>query len=97
MKIIWSPLALDRVYDIALHISEDKINAAEKWVTSIFERVSTLETFPKSGRVVPELGKESIREVLFGDYRIVYRLLPDEVQILTIRHGQQILSARDLG
>ena len=38
----------------------------------MFEAVKRLEIFPRSGRIVPEIGQEDIREILFGSYRIVY-------------------------
>ncbi len=44
----------------------------------------------RSGRVVPELGDESIREVIHGYYRIVYRLRPDLVEIATVFHGARL-------
>lgn len=61
-----------------------------------FESVDRLEMFPLSGRVVPEINKQEIREVIFGNYRIVYRLREDEVEILTVHHGAQLLTADKL-
>jgi toxin ParE1/3/4 len=40
-----------------------------------------------SGRVVPELARPTIREVIDGAYRIVYRVTPDALQILAVVHG----------
>jgi len=39
---------------------------------------------------VPELGDESIREVIHGNYRIVYRLRLDLVEIATVFHGARL-------
>ena len=55
MKIVWSPLALERVEDIARYIAEDKPDAAVKWVDGLFSTVERLADFPKSGRMVPEV------------------------------------------
>jgi toxin ParE1/3/4 len=41
--------------------------------------------------MVPELGQDLVREVLLGNYRIIYRLLNDDVQVLTIHHGARLL------
>ena len=41
------------------------------FVDNVFEAVKRLEIFPRSGRIVPEIGQEDIREILFGSYRIV--------------------------
>lgn len=90
MKIEWSPLALQRVADIARYIAQDDPQAATRWVTELFDVVERLATFPESGRIVPEVGSHRIREVIFGAYRVIYRV-QDKVQILTIRRGSQLL------
>ncbi len=91
MKIIWSPLAVDRVAEIAEYIAQDSPNSTEKWVESIFQVVERLEKFPKSGRVVPEIKQDDFREIIHGNYRIIYRLQNEIVSILTVRHGRQLL------
>lgn len=53
MKIIWSPLAVDRVFEIAEYIALDKPSAAADWVDTVFESVKRLNKFPRSGRIVP--------------------------------------------
>ncbi len=63
-----------------------------------FAVTERLTNFPLSGRVVPEVGKKSIREIILGNYRIIYRVLPDEVEILTVHHGaRQIDSSKFTG
>jgi len=64
MKIIWSPLAIDQVTEIAEYIANDNAIAAEKWIKSVFNRVSNLVKFPKIGRVVPEVNRKNIREII---------------------------------
>ena len=90
MKIIWSPLAIDRVAEIAEYIAQDSPNSAKKWVKSTFQVVERLEKFPKSGRIVPEIMQDDFREIIYGNYRIIYRLQTEIVSILTVRHGRQI-------
>ena len=46
-----------------------------------------LRDHPLTGRVVPELARPTIRELIEGAYRVVYRVTPDEVQVLTVVHG----------
>ena len=69
MKIIWSPLSLERIVEIAKYIAEDKSGASRKWIDSIFTSVERLIKFPESARIVPETKRQDIREVLFGNYR----------------------------
>lgn len=91
MNIIWSPLALDRVAEIAGYIAQDKPLAAKKWVKTIFAKVEQLEASPKLGRVVPEIGNVQFRELISANYRIIYRSEKDQISILTVRLGRQIL------
>ncbi len=91
MKIIWSPLSIERMKEISEYIAEDNINASIKWVESAFDLVENLYKFPQSGRIVPELNKSNIRELIHGNYRIIYKIIPNEIHILTIRNYKQIL------
>ncbi|MBN2423818.1 MAG: type II toxin-antitoxin system RelE/ParE family toxin [Calditrichaceae bacterium] len=96
MKIKWSPLSIDRVTEIALYIATDKVSAADKWIDSIFSAVEKLSKFPQSGRIVPEFKKENIRELIHGNYRIIYQVSQSEIEILTVRHGKQLLEDNDI-
>lgn len=91
MKIIWSPLAIDRASEIAEYIAVGKPSAADKWINSLFLKVKHMESSPKSGRVVPEIRNDQFRELIYGNYRIIYRVEKKHVSILTIRYGKQIL------
>jgi len=91
MKIIWSPLAVDRASEIAEYIAQDKPSAAEKWIDTIFSKVEQLKSFPEIGRTIPEIRNDQFRELIYGNYRIIYRIEKKQISILTIRHGKQIL------
>ncbi|MCK5227860.1 MAG: type II toxin-antitoxin system RelE/ParE family toxin [Desulfobulbaceae bacterium] len=91
MKIFWSPLAIDRTIKIAEYIAQDNPSASAKWVENLFDKVHILKSSPMSGRIVPEIHREDIRELIYGNYRIIYRLETKKVAILTVRHGKQIL------
>jgi len=96
MKIIWSPLAIDRISEIADYIARDNIDASVKWIEDIFNKIERLRKFPESGRVVPEIDKNNIREIIYGNYRIVYQIRDKEISILTVRHFKQILPLDDI-
>lgn len=95
MKIVWSPLALERAESIAQHIAEDKPSAAIHWIDGLFSCVDRLAEFPESGRVVPEVRLQRIREVVFGSYRVIYSVT-NQVDILTVRRSSQILKPSEL-
>ena len=96
MRIQWSPLAIERVAEIAAFIAEDNPCAAEKWVRAAFARVGQLRQFPKSGRRIPESPRPDLRELVWGNYRIVYRREARRISILTVRHVKQILPLEEL-
>jgi toxin ParE1/3/4 len=91
MKIVWSPLAVDRVSEIAGYIAQDKPSAAEKWINTVFSKVEQLKSSPEIGRIVPEIRNDQFRELIYGNYRIINRIEKKQISILTIRHGKQIL------
>ncbi len=96
MKIIWSPLAISRVSEIAEYIAKDNLLAAEKWANNIFDLVEELSEFPEIGRTVPEIKNKIFRELISGNYRIIYKYENTQILILTVRHGKQILPIEDI-
>ncbi|MBC2705667.1 type II toxin-antitoxin system RelE/ParE family toxin [Desulfobacula sp.] len=91
MKIIWSPLAINKASEIADYIAQDKPSAAKRWINEVFIKVEQLKSSPQIGRVVPEISDNRFRELIYGNYRIIYRMEIKRISILTIRHGKQIL------
>ncbi|MGD9860868.1 MAG: type II toxin-antitoxin system RelE/ParE family toxin [Marinobacterium sp.] len=96
MKIVWSPLALERVEDTARYIAEDNPDAAVRWVEDLFSAVERLADFPESGRMVSEVGSPRIRELIFGTYRVIYSA-KGRVDILTVRRSSQLLRMSEIG
>ena len=96
MRIIWSPLAVDRASEIADYIAQDKPAAAEKWIDTVFSKVEQLKSSPEIGRIVPEINDSRFRELIYGNYRIIYRIETKQISILTIRHGKQILPVNEI-
>lgn len=96
MNVIWSPRAIERVAQIADQIASDRPMVADKWVEEVFGAVERLHAFPESGRVVPELQRPEIREVVHSGCRIIYRVDPDRISILTVRHSRQLTTSEHL-
>jgi len=90
MRTGWTDLALESVDEIALHIAEDDREAAIRWTVELFEAVDHLSDFPESGRMVPELEERAVRELVYGAYRVFYRV-GDAVTVLSVRHGSQLI------
>jgi plasmid stabilization system protein ParE len=90
MKIIWTPLALQRADEMTSHIALDNPSAALVWLKTLFAKVERLLQFPESGRMVPESGRAEIREILHGNCRIIYRFRKGKVVLLTLRHSRRL-------
>jgi len=89
--VIWSPRAVDDVESIAAFIAQDSEVFAASVVRNILSKTRRLSDFPYSGRVVPEFGNDSIREVFSYSYRVIYQVQADEVTIAAVVHGKRLL------
>lgn len=96
MNVVWSPLAIERATEIADVIATDRPSAADRWLDELFGATDRLGAFPESGRVVPELQRIDLREVIHKEYRIIYRIDSQGVSIMTVRHSRQLTTASEL-
>lgn len=90
-RVEWSPRAVDDLEAIALYISTDSLAYASAVIRTILNATRKLSTFPHSGRVVPELADDNIRELFAYSYRIIYRVQGGIVTVAAIAHGKQLL------
>jgi len=92
VEVIWSPRSLKDINEIANFIAKDSLQYAQAQVQLFFQKVQTLEQYPTSGRMVPELQTPSIRQVLCGHYRIIYEIVnPQKIGIITVHHQSRLL------
>jgi toxin ParE1/3/4 len=93
-EVIWSDSAIQDLNDIGEYISKDSEKYAEITVNQLFSSTDILEDQPKAGKIVPEFEIESIRELIRGNYRIVYQLIEDQlIQILAVHHSARLLGS----
>jgi len=97
MKIIWSPTAGTKIKEILDFISEDNPDAAISLIDQFETKVEKLKQNPESGRALPEIKNDKIREVVVHkNYGIIYEINPDSIEILTVRHFRQNFTASEL-
>lgn len=95
VKVNWTNKALADIDIIADYIAQESIHYARLQVSKFFGRAEQLAYFPKSGRIVPEFKSNSIRELIEGNYRIVYRIISkEEIHIVRIHHSAMPLRKR---
>lgn len=91
MKLRWSARAHQDLLDIHHYISRDNPQVARTWVKKLRAHARRAAEGPMAGRIVPEFERRDIREVLFRNYRIVYRVKEDGILILTVFEGHRLL------
>lgn len=90
-RVAWSPRAIEDLEAIAEYISADSTAYAAAVVKTILNTARNLSHFPRSGRVVPELSDESIREWFAYSYRVIYRIEDEGITIAAVVHGRRLL------
>lgn len=92
VKITWTKIAKQDLQEIYEYIALNSEHYANITVSKIYDNVQTLNPNPKIGRYVPELNSKNIRELILGNYRIIYRLnTSTAVEILRIYHSARLL------
>ena len=87
----WTEHAVAQLASIAEYVSLSSPVYAEHLVDRLAQRLDQACEFPESGRVVPELGRAEIRELIEWPYRLVYRVHADAIEVLSVLHGRQEL------
>jgi plasmid stabilization system protein ParE len=90
-RVAWSPRAVEDLEAIAQYISVDSAAYAAAVVKTILHTARNLSHFPRSGRVVPEIADETIREWFAYSYRVIYRVEENQITIAAIVHGRRLL------
>lgn len=91
-QVAWSARALTKLRQIERYNGQYSRAYASSLIRDLLRSVKRLELFPRSGRLVPELDRSGIREIVFRRYRILYLYDADadRVEVVTLLHpGQQ--------
>jgi addiction module RelE/StbE family toxin len=91
VSITWTALAIEDLRNIYDYILKDSKVFADRIIDNIITRVDQLSYFPKSGRVVPEFENDSIRELIQGNYRIIYKVTNQKISIIRIHHSARLM------
>jgi toxin ParE1/3/4 len=91
-RLNWTDQSIEDLINIADFIANDSVKYSVIQLKRIRERAKLLRKHPLLGRVVPETNNESIRELILGSYRIIYRIISEErIDILTVHHSSKLL------
>jgi addiction module RelE/StbE family toxin len=91
-EIIWTPFALEDLQSIYDYISQDSVFYAGRFIDKLVSKVDILIDHPEAGRIVPEFENELIRELIEGNYRIIYKIISiTEIGIIRVHHSARLL------
>jgi len=91
---VWTELSTEDLKEIFDYIAMDSVRYASITVNKIYNRVQDIKDNPYVGRIVPEINRKVIREVISGNYRIVYKIINEfQVDILRVYHTARLLNA----
>ncbi|UPT66973.1 MAG: type II toxin-antitoxin system RelE/ParE family toxin [Sphingobacteriales bacterium JAD_PAG50586_3] len=97
VKVNWTNKALADIDSIATYIAQESPHFARLQAVKFFTRVEQLTHFPKSGKIVPEFNSIYLRELIEGNYRIVYRIInKEEIHIVRVHHSAMPLRRKYL-
>ncbi len=87
-KIKWTEKASSHLQAIHDYIAKDSKTYATRFIISLVKSTTKLELVPRCGRLVPEFESYGLREVIYQNYRIVYRINENNeiVEILAVIH-----------
>ena len=91
MEIVWTNQALQKLNRFVDYIARDDLATANKWALNVIKKTDQLIKQPESGRIVPEYNEPNLRELIFDNYRVIYRIRKEEntIYIQTVWHVRQ--------
>jgi len=97
VKIVWTELAVDDLKEIHDFIAKNSPRFASITIDKIYQRAQLIADNPFLGRIVPEINNEPIRELIIGNYRLIYFIISElQVDILRVYHSARSLSEETL-
>lgn len=88
VKVKWTEKAITNLQAIYDYIAKDSKTYALRFILSLIKATKKLEIMPRCGRIVPEFESYDFREVIYQNYRIVYRIKDDNyIEILAVVHA----------
>ncbi len=90
-ELTWTPNAVRDLQAIAAYIAVDSERAARAMVRRLVAAAERAARFPRAGRVVAEVGRQDVRQVIWRSCRIIYRIGLEGVTVLAVAHGARRL------
>ena len=95
-RVTWSEIASKDLEECWEYIARDSLMYAASFVRDVRESSRSLDESAERGRIVPEFKLAGVRELIVGNYRLVYQVGPESVVILRVIHGARRMPGSDL-
>ena len=89
LTLRWTEHAVENLSAIAEYISLSSPLYAEQLVDRVVRRLEQACAYPESGRIVPEMAAADIRELQVPPYRVMYRVVTDRIEVVSIMHSRR--------
>jgi toxin ParE1/3/4 len=96
MKVVWTTQAWERLREIEIFIAQNSPGAATRLIDRLISRTEALAHHPDRGRRLPEMPASGLRELVVGNYRIVYRRGSRRIEVLTVFEGHRLLRREEI-
>jgi len=97
VKVVWTEVSVEDLREIFDYISNNSTHYARITVDRIYKSVHQISINPRTGRIVPEIGDEALRELIIGKYRLIYYIINEyRVDILRVYHSARSFSDSDI-
>ena len=96
MKLLWTHEALERIVEIEKYIAKDSPVRAKEFIIQLIKRAQSIQNNPRRGRIVPEFSLVDLRELIYKNYRIVYRIRKDTIEILTVFESHGLIRVKEI-
>jgi len=97
VKVVWTEVSVEDLREIFDYISKNSFHYARITVERIYKRADQISKNPRIGRIVPEIDNDEVRELIIGNYRLIYYIVNDgRVDILRIYHSARSLTENNL-
>ena len=91
MNVRYTATARADLNAIRAYIARDSPENAKRFIARMRAAIARLKTLPESGGVVEDWERPGFRQLIVGNYRVIYRVAGDEVEIRTVFHAARML------
>ena len=86
VPVIWTDEAKEDLRDVLHYLSRYPSAYVDDWSDQLSRKLNLLASFPEMGRMYPNRNLTYLREILIGNYRLLYIYLNEQITIIRVKH-----------